>query len=174
MPRFQPEEMIRVLGRHRVDYVLIGGLAATLHGSPLRTGDADICPDSNRENLERLAAALVEMEARISAPDAAGGLAFACDAKFLEGVTLLNLITKYGDLDISFEPAGTLGYAELRAQSVQYDLEGLTVPVAALGDIIRSKEAAGRAKDRAALPTLRALLEQASASSKSGSEPEPD
>jgi hypothetical protein len=172
MPRFQPEEMIRVLERHRVEYVLIGGLAATLHGSPLRTGDADICPARGRENLERLAAALVDMGARISAPDAPAGLPFACDAEFLRGVALLNLITKYGDLDISFEPAGTSGYTELRAKSVEYDLEGLIVPVAALSDIIRSKEAAGRAKDRAALPTLRALLEQARGGGKAGSEPE--
>lgn len=82
------------------------------------------------------------------------------------------MITKHGDLDISFEPAGTSGFEELRAKSVEYDLEGLIVPVAALSDIIRSKEAAGRAEDRAALPTLRALLDQARTSGHTGSETE--
>jgi hypothetical protein len=58
VPRFQPEAMLRTLERHGVHYILIGGLAATLHGSPLRTGDADICPAGDLENLERLAQAL--------------------------------------------------------------------------------------------------------------------
>ena len=61
MPRFDPESMLRVLEAHSVDYVLIGGLAATLHGSPLRTGDADICPATKLQNLQRLAAALVDI-----------------------------------------------------------------------------------------------------------------
>jgi hypothetical protein len=156
--RFQPEELLRVLERHAVRYVLVGGLAATLHGSPLRTGDADICPAREAENLDRLAAALREMNARIRTADAPEGVAFACDAWFLSQVTLLNLTTAFGDLDLAFQPAGTQGYEDLRQRSEQYDLGGLVVPTAALEDVIRSKQAAGRAKDHAALPTLRTLL----------------
>ena len=81
MPRFDPEAILQLLERHEVRYVLIGGLAATLHGSPLRTGDADICPAATPDNLERLAAALREMEARIRSADAPGGPPFTCDAK---------------------------------------------------------------------------------------------
>jgi hypothetical protein len=136
---------------------LIGGLAATLHGSPLRTGDADICPARDAENLERLATALRQMEARIRAADAPQGVEFTCDARFLSGVEMLNLVTVFGDLDVAFLPAGTHGYEDLARRHEKYDLEGLTVPVAALEDIIRSKEAAGRSKDRAALDTLRRL-----------------
>ena len=150
--------MLRVLEAHSVDYVLIGGLAATLHGSPLRTGDADICPATKLQNLQRLAAALVEMEAKVRTVDAPGGLSFSCDAEFLRKVELLNLMTRFGDLDISFRPSGTAGYEDLRRAAVHYELEGLLVTVASLADIIRSKEAAGRAKDAAALPTLRTLL----------------
>jgi len=74
---------------------------------------------------------------------------------------LLNLTTRFGDLDLSFEPSGTSGYAELSRRSVDYDLGGgLVVAVAALEDIIRSKEAANREKDRLALPTLRLLLQK--------------
>jgi hypothetical protein len=153
--------MLRLLERHGVRYVLVGGLAATLHGSPLRTGDADICPARDVENLRALAAALVEMGARIRAADASDGLAFACDASFLGRVELLNMTTRLGDLDVTFRPAGTGGYEDLRANACSYDLGGLVVPVAALADVIRSKEAAGRPKDLAALPTLRALLERA-------------
>lgn len=69
--------------------------------------------------------------------------------------------TQLGDLDVAFIPAGTTGYADLAARAVEYDLGGgLVVPVAALADVIRSKEAAGRDRDPMALPTLRALLDQ--------------
>src|SRR5437867_4635210 len=105
--------MFRTLEAHGVRYVLIGGLAATLHGSPLRTGDADICPAKDAANLERLARALEAMDARIRAPDAEAGVRFACDARFLAGVELLNLTTRFGDLDIAFRPAGTGGYDDL-------------------------------------------------------------
>lgn len=159
MPRFQPEEILRALERHGVRYVLIGGLAATLHGSPLRTGDADICPARDLDNLERLGLALGSMQARIRAADAPDGLPFACDARLLAQVELLNLTTAFGDLDIAFLPTGTQGYEDLVQHVDQYDLEGLIVPVARLEDLIRSKLAAGRAKDQAALPTLRTLLE---------------
>jgi len=158
VPRFQPEEILRVLEYHEVRYVLIGGLAATLHGSPLRTGDADICPAREPKNLERLAAALRSIEARIRATDAPSGVPFACDARFLAGIELLNLSTKFGDLDIAFAPAGTGGYDDLIERVEPYDLEGLIVPTASLEDVVRSKEAAGRAKDQEALPTLRTLL----------------
>jgi hypothetical protein len=152
--------MLRTLERHRVRYLLIGGLAATLHGSPLRTGDADICPARDPENLERLAAALRELQARICAADTAAGVAFACDARFLAQVEIVNLTTIYGDLDIAFRPHGTTGYDDLVPSSVRYDLEGLIVPVASLDDVIRSKRAAGRPKDQAALPTLETLRAQ--------------
>jgi hypothetical protein len=144
-----------------VRYVVIGGVGATLHGSPLPTRDADICPSQDAPNLDALAAALREMDARIRTPDVAEGLPFACDAVFLRQVRLLNLTTRFGDLDLSFEPSGTAGYEDLSPRAVVYDLgEDLFVRVAALEDIIRSKEAANREKDRLALPTLRLLLER--------------
>ena len=150
--------MLRILADHSVQYVLIGGLAATLHGSPLRTGDADICPSRLSENLTRLAAALRTMDAKIRSPDAAAGLPFACDASFFRNVELVNLTTKFGDLHVAFMPPGTAGYDDLKHNIVRYDLGALVVPVAALADIIRPKESANRPRDRAALPTLRASL----------------
>jgi len=158
LARFDPEAMLRVLADHDVDYVLIGGAAATLHGSPLRTGDVDVCPSRTPENLARLAAALRVMDARIRSPDTPAGLPFACDATFFRNLELVNLATRFGDLDVAFMPAGTGGYEDLKQNLVQYDLGGLVVPVAALADVIRSKESANRPRDRAALPTLRALL----------------
>ncbi len=118
------------------------------------------CPATKLQNLQRLAAALVEMEAKVRTVDAPGGLSFSCDAEFLRKVELLNLMTRFEDLDISFRPSGTAGHEDLRRAAVHYELEGLLVPVASLAAIIRSKDFANREKDRVALPTLRALLER--------------
>lgn len=157
MVRFQPRLVIETLNRHGVRYVLIGGVAATLHGSPLRTGDTDVCPDARIDNLEKLAAALRDLKARIRTEGVDGGLPFACDAAFLSRVALLNLETDAGDLDLSFVPAGTRGYDDLVDGVARFDLDGVVAPAAALLDIIRSKAAANRPKDRASLPVLEEL-----------------
>jgi hypothetical protein len=140
--------------------LVIGGIAATLHGSNLRTGDVDICPARDPENLVRLSAVLKEIDARIRTTGAPEGLPFACDAGFLARVDLLNLVTRFGDFDISFIPAGTAGYEDLVRRVVKVDLEPVVVPIAALEDVIRSKKAAGRTKDLQQIPALEALLEE--------------
>lgn len=160
MPMLEAEVIFEVLGRHGVDYVLIGGLAAVLHGSPLPTVDADICPSSAPDNLKRLAGALVELDARIRTPDTAGGVPFPRDATFLSGVNLLNLVTRVGDLDLSFTPAGTAGYDDLAEDAIAMSIQGTRVRVASLDAVIRSKEAANRAKDQRTLPTLRQLRDE--------------
>jgi hypothetical protein len=157
--------MLRVLQQHEVAYVLIGGLAASLYGSPHVTTDADIAPAREASNLERLAAALCELDARIRAEGEPEGLAFDRSAALLANVSILNLTTRYGDLDLTFEPAGTQGYDDLRRRAVEIQIRETRVVVAALADVIRSKEAAGREKDRLTLPTLRRLLERLDASS---------
>jgi hypothetical protein len=160
MTRFRPEDQLAALNRHGVRYVLIGGLAATLHGSTARTADSDICPEKSPENMERLATALSELHARIRTEGVEGGLPFACDAKFFAQMPMTNLVTDAGDMDVTFEPSGTTGYDDLAQNAVVIDLGGLEVPVAALEDVIRSKEAANRPKDLATLPLLRELLRQ--------------
>jgi hypothetical protein len=155
--RFQPRLVVETLNRHGVRYVLIGGVAATLHGSPLRTGDTDICPDAHPENLEKLAVALRALGARVRTEGVEGGLPFSCDAAFLSRVALLNLETDAGDLDVSFVPTGTGGYDDLAAHVARFDLDGVVAPAAALLDIIRSKAAANRPKDQATLPVLAEL-----------------
>lgn len=64
MTRFDPERLLHVLAEHEVSFVLIGGLAAVAHGSPLPTTDVDIAPDRTEENLDRLASALSELGAK--------------------------------------------------------------------------------------------------------------
>jgi len=156
----QPQELLEILARHRVDYVLIGGLAATLHGSSALTNDADICPDQSAENLERLAAALREMDARIRTEAEPEGVAFSADPDLLRRMQLVNLTTRFGDFDIAFQPAGSRGYDDLVRGAFDMEVDGTIVRVASLSDIIRSKEAANRPKDRATLPILYALQDE--------------
>lgn len=147
-----------MLNRHRVAFVLIGGLAAVYHGSPFPTEGADITPERDAENLSRLADALRELKARIRTESVPEGLPFACDATSLAAVQMLHLTTVVGDVGLTFEPAGTTGYADLRRDAVATELYGVTVEVASLADVIRSKQAANRPKDQRVLPTLRAIL----------------
>ena len=160
---FRPRRMLRVLAEHRAEFVVIGGLAAVLHGAPHTTVDLDVCPRPGEANLRRLASALTALGARL--PTGTGDLLpFRCDAAFLAGVSVLNTTTRAGDLDVCAVPSGTGGYADLRrsAELVELHDEGtpITVRVAALADVVRSKEAAGREKDRAALHVLRRLLRE--------------
>jgi hypothetical protein len=159
---FAPQEILASLDRHGVRYVVIGGLAAILHGAPYVTTDVDIVPEEARRNLERLSAALRELNARIRVAGEEGGVPFGHDADSLARVRLWNLVTDRGNLDIAFEPSGTRGYEDLRRDAVQMTVRGVDVPVASLADVIRSKEAAGRERDRAILPTLRRMLERQS------------
>lgn len=160
MPVLQAEDLFACLDRHGVAYVLIGGLAAVLHGSPLPTLDADICPAADPDNLQRLAAALEDLDARIRTPDVVEGVPFPRDAAFLARVELLNLVTRLGDLDVSFTPAGTQGFSDLSARAAPMVIRNVPVLVAALVDVIRSKEAANRPKDQRTLPVLRQLLNE--------------
>jgi hypothetical protein len=157
---FQPGAIIRTLGEHGVRHVVVGGLAGVLHGAPVNTNDADICPDPDPENLDRLAAALREMDARIRTHAEPDGVAFAADRHVLARMAMLNLVTRYGDFDISFKPAATEGFPELVEHAVDYDVNGTIVKVAALDDVIRSKETANRPKDQRALPILYALRDE--------------
>lgn len=152
------ERLLGVLHQHGVVYVLIGGLAAVYHGSPFPTEDADITPRSDPANLERLAAALRELHARVRTETEPDGLPFACDAAALADVQTWNLVTDAGDLDLSLEPSGTQGYSDLCRDASIANLYGVTVQIASLADVIRSKQAANRPKDQRVLPTLREIL----------------
>jgi len=156
---FSPQEILRVLEKHGVSFVVIGGIAATLHGSPHATSDIDITPERGRKNLERLSAALDELHARIRVAGEPGGFPFSHNWESLQRMEVLNLVTDAGDLDLSFVPSGTRGYEDLRRDAVRIEVMGVPTSVASLADVIRSKEAAGRAKDQLTLPTLRRMLE---------------
>jgi hypothetical protein len=157
---FNPDALLEVLHRHDVRYVLIGGLAAALRGSATPTFDVDITPAATAGNLTRLSAALTDLAARIRVEGIPDGLPFSHDAASLAQMTTLNLVTRFGDLDIAFDPAGIRDYSEWEAGATLVTVMGVPVRVASLDDIIRSKEAAGRDKDRLQLPMLRVLQQR--------------
>lgn len=155
---FDPDQILRVLADHDVEFILIGGFAAALHGSDHLTFDIDITPNRTPPNLDRLSQALHELGARIRVEGIDGGLAFEHDGASLARANMWNLVTAAGDLDIAFEPSGTEGWADLHRSAIQVTLPSGALEVASLADLVRSKEAADRPKDRLVLPTLRRLL----------------
>jgi hypothetical protein len=163
MGEFDPVAMLRVLERYGVRHVVIGGIAARLRGAPLLTQDVDITPDAAPDNVERLCRALRDLDARLRTRSEPDGVPFPIEPEMLASGPNWTLITRHGDLDVAFEPSGTRGYRDLANDADRLaiaDDPPLSVAVASLADVIRSKEAAGRAKDRAAIPLLRATLEE--------------
>jgi len=159
-PEFRPERILKALNERGVRHVLIGGFAAVIHGSPYVTTDLDIVPDGDKENLGRLSAALRDLHARVWTSTEPEGLAFEHDGESLARVQIWNLITDHGRLDMTFRPSGTGGFQDLVRDAVPLTILGHDVNVASLADVVRSKEAAGREKDRLVLPTLRRLLDE--------------
>ncbi len=156
-----PLEILRTLERHGVRYVLIGAAAARVAGAPVVTEDVDVTPAADAVNLERLAAALRDLGARLRSAGEPEGASFSIEAEMLRTAGMWTLTTRAGDLDLCFAPSGTRGYDDLRRGASRLLVgKSLNVAVASLRDVIRSKEAAGRAKDLAQLPLLRRTLEQ--------------
>jgi hypothetical protein len=157
---FEPGELLRSLEAHHVRYVVIGAIAAIAAGAPVLTTDLDVTPERSDANHERLALALRDLDARLRTPDNPDGISFPIEPAMLETSDNWTLTTRAGDLDLVFSPAGTGGYDDVRRGARRERIAGVWVPVAALADVIRSKEAAGREKDSMQLPILRRTLEQ--------------
>jgi hypothetical protein len=156
LPELDAAAIVAVLNRHEVQYVVIGAFAAIAQQAPIApTRDIAITPDDSSPNLERLSAALEELDARIRTDSVDPGIAFDHDAASLRRADIWNLICRYGEFDIAFRPAGIEGgYKQLAVRAQRVAVEGVNVSVADLDDVIRSKEAAGRPKDLQVLPAL--------------------
>lgn len=153
-----PERLVTVLAEHDVRYVLIGALAARLQGFPRVTANLDITPERQADNLVRLATALTALKARVYTEAVPEGLPFDCSAAMLGRADTWNLVTDAGRVDVSFKPSGTDGYDDLSRQAVRFEVFGVTLDVARLEDILRSKEAANRPKDRQDAMVLREMI----------------
>jgi hypothetical protein len=157
-PPFDPYAAIRVLRRHGVRFLVVGGMAAVVYGSPTVTGDLDICYARDQGNLQALAAALQELRARLRGAEP--GLPFLLDAETLKNGLNFTFITDAGDLDCLGTPAGTDGYQDLIQDATTLELEpGLEAEFCSLDALRRMKRAAGRRKDLIELEILDRLAD---------------
>jgi hypothetical protein len=159
---FEPLKAIDALNERDVDYVVVGGWGSLQHGATRLTQDLDICPELSVENLERLAQALTDLQARLQiAPDQAVPVPII-DGRLLSQMQIGNWGTAAGGVDVLQQIPGLdgrqLGYPELRQHASEVTDDGRVFAVASLADITASKRAAGRQKDLEALPELERLL----------------
>lgn len=167
-------EIFRTLNSFDVEYVAIGGMAIALQGLVLKTDDVDICPASSSENLTRLVAALVELEAKEWDPHRGEVVDHDWSPDLLSSDSLWILRTKHGALDLLFNPLGTDGYGSLSQDADVMKAGRVEVPVASLNSIIDMKEASPRPKDREQLVYLYRLrkIRQREMLELEGSEPD--
>ena len=157
-PLLQGDQILKSLLDAGVQFVLIGGLASQVHGSPSLTGDVDICFALDGDNLHRLSEALVSMVA--IRRGLATGIDAPIDHRALRAGDVFTLSTRFGDLDLLAHPDPGLDFEALRERSIAAEIFGLEVRVASLEDLIAMKRAAGRPKDRIELEILGALREE--------------
>lgn len=151
-PDFRPTLLIGALVRARVDFVVIGGVAVVIQASPRFTRDLDISYATDTANLERLGALLVALGARLRGVE--DDVPFTPDARTLRHAQMLTLTTRDGDLDLLVDPPGSPSYAALRRRADIVDLDGDSVRIASLEDLIEMKRAAGRPQDEIDIESL--------------------
>ena len=155
---FDALRLLQELNDAAVRYVVVGGVAARALGSPLLTADLDVCYARDKANHEAIAGLLQRVHARLRGADP--GLPFRLDAKTIALGDSFTFETDFGAFDILGTPSGTTGYDDLVRSAVRVDLDGITVLVAGIDDLIRMKRAAGRPKDLLAIEELGALREE--------------
>jgi hypothetical protein len=153
----QFEKALQALSDAGVEFVVIGGVSAIIHGSSYVTFDLDICYCRKPSNLHSLAAALRPFHPRLRGlpPD----LPFVWDERTLCNGTIFTLDTDLGEIDLLAEVAGVGGYDEAVTGSITVTAYGRQVRTLDLPSLIRAKRAAGRVKDLQVLPELEALAE---------------
>lgn len=154
------DAILRCLSDHGVDYLLIGGLAVQAHGHVRTTQDADVLPAPGLANLDRLAAALAELNARPSGDGSLPG--GVLDGAAIEGAAVLSLDTDAGGVDVHTSPPGAASFAAMRGRALELEVAGTRVAVVGRDDLIAMKRAAGRPLDRGDVIALTApeLLEE--------------
>lgn len=150
------EAALKALSERGVNFVVIGGYAATLHGSAYLTRDLDICYERTPENMERLVSALTPYPPRLrGAPEGP----FLFDVQTLSNGMNFTLATDLGDIDLLGNLSGLGEFPAVALDAISMPLFGGECRVASLDSLIRSKRAAGRNKDLNVLPELEALKE---------------
>jgi predicted nucleotidyltransferase len=158
MPELKYAATLGALLDAGVDFILVGGLAAVLHGAPVNTFDIDVVHARAPANIERLLQVLDALDAIFRTPPERR---LKPNASHLGSRGHLNLVTRYGPLDVLGTIGLDLGYEELLPHSMEIEIgDGLRIRVLDLETLIAIKEELGGDKDRAMLPILRRTLEE--------------
>ena len=158
MPDPEPdfEAILKALSDADVEFIVVGGVCAVLHGAPVSTFDLDLVYSRTGHNLTRLEKVLRELEAFYREKPEISPNATRLDSS---GHHLL--MTKFGPLDLLGSTVGDHGYEELLEQTQEVDLgEGMLVYILNLSALINMKKELGRDRDRAVLPILLKTLEE--------------
>ena len=147
--------LLRTLVEHDVKFIIVGGLAATIHGSARLTRDVDVVYERSAENLDRIIKALQPLDPYLR--EAPRGLPFDWSAATLNRGLNFTLTTTAGSIDLLGEIVGGGGYANLLENTVEATLFGVPCRVLDLPALIRAKRAAGRARDLEAIAELEGL-----------------
>ncbi|MBY0490288.1 MAG: nucleotidyltransferase [Gemmatimonadaceae bacterium] len=150
------EAILAALVAHQVRFVLIGGVAATIHGSARFTNDIDLCYDAAPDNIDRLVAILVEWQAYLRGVEP--GLPFMLDARTFRTTPVLTLTTTMGAIDLLDRVPGVGAYAEALAASEEVEIGSTIFRALTLEALIASKQAVRRKKDLEQLVELEAIL----------------
>lgn len=152
------ETFLDALRQEGASFVIVGGIAATIHGSARLTNDLDVVYERSPANIDRLARALAPYEPYLRGAPA--GLPFRWDAPTIRAGLNFTLRTSIGDIDLLGEITGVGTYANVLQQSVEVELFGATCRVITLDALIVAKRAAGRAKDLEVVAELEAIREE--------------
>ena len=148
--------MLQGLNDSEIAFVVVGGLAATAHGSRRLTDDLDICYDTESANIERLASLLAEWKSYPRGIEP--GLPFFMDERQFGITPVMTLTTKKGFLDVLDRVKGVGDYESCAGKSIKVQAFGIRFRVLDLPALIAAKKAAGRPKDIDQLPELEALI----------------
>jgi predicted nucleotidyltransferase len=158
MQELRPTATLRALQDAGVGFILVGGLAAVLNGAPVNTFDVDIVHSRDAANVARILPVLEALDAIFRMQPERR---LRPNASHLASTGHLNLITRYGPLDLLGIIGSNLAYEDLVPRSVELDIgEGLRIRVLDLETLIAIKEELGGEKDQAVLPILRRTLEE--------------
>jgi predicted nucleotidyltransferase len=150
--------VLQVLKSAQVDFILIGGVAANLHGSARATFDIDFVYSRKRDNIQRLAEALAPFRPYLRG--APPGLPFKFDVQTIRSGLNFTLDTALGAIDLMGEVTGGGTFEELLSHTVEVEAFGVKCRCVGLERLIQLKRACGRPKDFEAIAELQALLEE--------------
>jgi hypothetical protein len=158
------ESLIRLLATAQVEFILVGGAAATAHGSSRLTVDLDIVYSRSQQNLDRLTSCLAPHHPYLRG--APVGLPFQLNVETLQRGLNFTLITDAGALDLLGEITGGGSYEDLLPHTIEIDIFGVSCRCINLSRLIEVKRAAGHPKDLDALAELEAIREEQESSKK--------